>query len=112
MTNKKDSEERQVVSRERVAEHGEVYTAKREVNADEIPDVQERLDHILHHQVYGMAITELTALVSRRSIAARMPVASTASVVFPWLQAMSSSMRYSIRGTMLANASIKKMKIR
>ena len=36
--------------------------------ADEIPDVQERLDHILHHQVYGMAITELTALVSRRSL--------------------------------------------
>jgi len=36
--------------------------------AEEIPDVQERLDHILHHQVYGMAITELTALVSRRSL--------------------------------------------
>lgn len=36
--------------------------------AEEIPDVQERLDHILHHQVYGMAITELTALVSCRSL--------------------------------------------
>lgn len=36
--------------------------------AEEFPDVQERLDHILHHQVYGMAITELTALVSRRSL--------------------------------------------
>ncbi len=36
--------------------------------AQEIPDMQERLDHILHYQVYGMAITELTALVSRRSL--------------------------------------------
>ena len=36
--------------------------------AQKIPDMQERLDHILHHQVYGMAITELTALVSRRSL--------------------------------------------
>ena len=33
-----------------------------------IPDMQERLDHILHYQVYGMAITELTSLVSRRSL--------------------------------------------
>lgn len=36
--------------------------------ASEIPDMQERLDHILHHQVYGMAITELTSLMSRRSL--------------------------------------------
>lgn len=36
--------------------------------SEEIPDVQKRLDHILHHQVYGMAITELTSLVSRRSL--------------------------------------------
>ena len=34
MINNQDSDnERQVVSRERVVEHGEVYTAKREVNA-------------------------------------------------------------------------------
>ena len=33
-----------------------------------IRDMQERLDHILHYQVYGMAITELTSLVSRRSL--------------------------------------------
>jgi len=46
MTNKKDSEERQVVSRERVAEHGEVYTAKREVNAmlDLVKEETERID--------------------------------------------------------------------
>ena len=36
--------------------------------SEEIPDMQKRLDHILHHQVYGMAITELTSLVSRRSL--------------------------------------------
>ena len=36
--------------------------------SEEIPDMQVRLDHILHHQVYGMAITELTSLVSRRSL--------------------------------------------
>ena len=36
--------------------------------ASEFPNMQERLDHILHNQVYGMAITELTSLVSRRSL--------------------------------------------
>lgn len=33
-----------------------------------IPDLQERIDHILHHQLYGIAITELTSLLSRRSL--------------------------------------------
>ena len=33
-----------------------------------IPDRQERIDHILHHQVYGIAITELTSYLSRRSV--------------------------------------------
>ena len=36
--------------------------------ADEIPDLQERIDHILHHQLYGIAITRLTSLMSRRSL--------------------------------------------
>lgn len=36
--------------------------------ADEIPDLQERLDHIFQKQLYGIAITELTALASRRSL--------------------------------------------
>lgn len=36
--------------------------------ADEIPDLQERIDHIFHHQLYGIAITELTSLLSRRSV--------------------------------------------
>ncbi|MHC1787746.1 MAG: Eco57I restriction-modification methylase domain-containing protein [Christensenellales bacterium] len=32
------------------------------------PDEQERRDHIFHHQLYGNAITELTSLMSRRSL--------------------------------------------
>lgn len=35
---------------------------------NEIPDLQERIDHILNKQVYGIAITELTAQLSRRSL--------------------------------------------
>ena len=35
---------------------------------DPIPDLQERIDHIFHKQLYGIAITELTALLSRRSV--------------------------------------------
>jgi len=33
-----------------------------------IPDLQERIDHIFHKQLYGIAITELTSLLSRRSV--------------------------------------------
>ncbi|RZK20937.1 MAG: hypothetical protein EOO43_10885 [Flavobacterium sp.] len=35
---------------------------------DEIPDKQSRINHIFQHQVYGIAITELTSLLSRRSV--------------------------------------------
>ena len=35
---------------------------------DEIPDLQARLDHIFHKQLYGIAITDLTTLLSRRSL--------------------------------------------
>ena len=34
----------------------------------EIPDKQERVNHILKNQVFGIAITELTSLLSRRSV--------------------------------------------
>lgn len=34
----------------------------------QMPDLQERVDHIFHHQLYGIAITELTSLLSRRSV--------------------------------------------
>lgn len=120
---------KQVKSKRRVAEHGEVFTAEREVKTmcdlvkqenDEvftppnvvnqmldmlpqellrnpdttfldpacktgvflreiakrlieglephIPDLQERLDHIYHKQLFGIAITELTSLLSRRGM--------------------------------------------
>ena len=32
------------------------------------PDLQERIDHIFKHQLFGIAITELTAHLSRRSL--------------------------------------------
>lgn len=35
---------------------------------DVFPNLQERLDHIFHKQLYGIAITELTSLLSRRSL--------------------------------------------
>lgn len=35
---------------------------------EKIPDLQERLDHIFHEQLYGIGITELTSLLSRRSL--------------------------------------------
>lgn len=34
----------------------------------QIPDLQERINHIMHNQVFGIAITELTSLLSRRSV--------------------------------------------
>lgn len=36
--------------------------------ADKIPDLQERCDWIFNNQLYGIAITELTSLLSRRSV--------------------------------------------
>jgi site-specific DNA-methyltransferase (adenine-specific) len=35
---------------------------------DEIPDLQERVDHILTKQVFGIGITHLTSLLARRSV--------------------------------------------
>ena len=32
------------------------------------PDLQERVEHIMHEQLYGIAITELTSLLARRSL--------------------------------------------
>ena len=34
----------------------------------DIPDLTERIDHILRNQLYGIAITEMTSLLSRRSV--------------------------------------------
>lgn len=44
--------------------------AKRLLNGleESIPDRQERIDHIFHKQLHGFAITELTSLLTRRSL--------------------------------------------
>lgn len=36
--------------------------------AEQIPDLQERIDHIFHKQLFGIGITELTSLLARRSV--------------------------------------------
>jgi hypothetical protein len=36
--------------------------------AEEIPDLSERVDHILTSQVFGIGITQLTSLIARRSL--------------------------------------------
>lgn len=36
--------------------------------ASEIPDLRERIDHIFQHQLFGIAVTELTSLLSRRGV--------------------------------------------
>ena len=36
--------------------------------ADELPDLRKRVDHILTEQVFGIAITQLTAMLARRSV--------------------------------------------
>lgn len=36
--------------------------------ATQIPDVQERVNHIMTRQLFGLPITELTSLLSRRSL--------------------------------------------
>ncbi len=48
---------------------------------DEIPDEQERLLHILENQVFGIAITELTSLMSRRTLYCSKNAAGDHSVV-------------------------------
>lgn len=44
--------------------------AKRFIEGEKeiIPNLQERIDHIMHNQLYGIAITELTSLMSRRTL--------------------------------------------
>lgn len=49
--------------------------------AGEIPDEQERLQHILTNQVFGIAITELTSLMSRRTLYCSKNAAGDHSVV-------------------------------
>ena len=50
--------------------------------AEHIPDRQKRIDHIMHHQVYGIALTELTSLLSRRTLYCSKKANSPHSVSF------------------------------
>ena len=36
--------------------------------SDQIPDLQSRVNHVMANQIYGIGITELTALMARRSV--------------------------------------------
>ncbi len=47
----------------------------------EIPDLQERVDHILNNQVFGIAITRITALLARRSVYCSKDASSAHSIV-------------------------------
>ena len=49
--------------------------------ADAFPDEQERLDHILQNMVFGIAITELTSLMSRRTLYCSKNAAGSRAVV-------------------------------
>lgn len=49
--------------------------------ADQIPDQEERLDHILRRMVFGVAITEITSLVSRRTLYCSRRANGSSSVV-------------------------------
>ncbi len=47
-----------------------------------IPDLQERINHIYHKQLFGIAITELTSLLSRRTLYCSKNVASKYAVTY------------------------------
>jgi len=49
--------------------------------ATRIPDEQERLTHILNKQVFGAAITDLTAMMARRTLYCSKDASSSASAV-------------------------------
>ena len=52
--------------------------------APRIPDLQKRLDHIFRKQLFGLAITELTSLLSRRSVyCSKYPNGKYSVVLFP-----------------------------
>ena len=54
---------------------------------EEYPDLQERLEHIFTKQLYGIAITELTSLLSRRSLyCSKYPNCKYSVVQFPTVE--------------------------
>jgi site-specific DNA-methyltransferase (adenine-specific) len=50
----------------------------------QIPDLEKRLEHIFSRQLYGIAITELTSLLSRRSVyCSKYPTSQFSAYQFP-----------------------------
>ena len=50
----------------------------------QIPDLEKRLEHIFSRQLYGIAITELTSLLSRRSVyCSKFPNSQFSAYQFP-----------------------------
>src|SRR5262249_29871628 len=47
----------------------------------EIPDLEDRVDHVLTNQIYGIGITKLTSLLARRSLYCSKDAAGKHSVV-------------------------------
>ena len=72
MNSKDDNQEKQVVSKQRVADHGEVYTAKREVNAmlDLVKEETERIDSRFLEPACGTG-NFLVEILSRKMEAVR-----------------------------------------
>lgn len=51
---------------------------------EKIPNLQDRIDHIFHNQLYGIAITEMTSLLSRRSVyCSKYPNSKYSISIFP-----------------------------
>src|SRR5262245_31429896 len=46
----------------------EITTRRIKGLSDKFPDLEERVDHILANQVFGIGITQLTSLLARRSL--------------------------------------------
>ena len=70
-----DQQEKQVVSKQRVADHGEVYTAKREVNAmlDLVKEETERIDSRFLEPACGTG-NFLVEILNRKMEAVRKPL--------------------------------------
>jgi|GEM_PF-1120432 len=59
--------------------------------AGQIPDLGERVDHIVTKQVFGIGITRLTSLLARRSVYCSVPTPSLSmNAVLDWYRAYSS----------------------
>ena len=63
---------------------------------DKIPDLNTRLNHIFANQLYGIAITELTALMSRRTLYCSKDAGGKYSVVSSGFENSSGNIRFEL----------------